>query len=190
MQRLCRSRRDTRGKRGYDGRGERGYDGEANLPQSPHKIGTPMSNDSERWLLKALHEAAGELRQLLVDALLNDTPDAPTLIRQAWQRETIAGWQLAHLIFHDLDQTDPLPLHSLEWLEQRPDQLPDPYEQIRQLDDLRSQITAVLAMLAPAEWSRSAHHRFQGNLSVRQIARALHQHDLELLTTLRPHTTA
>ena len=155
------------------------------MTDAPHR-----TNDGERWLLKALHEASGELRELLVDALLNDAPDAPTLIHDAWQRETIAGWQLAQLIFHDLDQTDPIPLHNLEWLEQRPDQLPDAYEQVRQFDELRSQITAVLAMLAPAEWNNSAHHRFQGPLSVRQIARALHQHDLELLTTLRPHTPA
>ena len=148
------------------------------------------TSDSGRWLIKALHEASGELRELLVNALLDEAADAPTLIRAAWQRETIAGWQLAQLIFRDLDQADPLLLHSLEWLEQRPDQLPDAYEQVRQFDELRSQITSVLAMLAPAEWNQSAQHRFQGPLSVRQIARNLHQHDLELLVALRRPTPA
>ena len=142
-------------------------------------------SDGERWLIKALHEASGELRELLVNALLEGEGDAPALIRDVWQRETIAGWQLAQLIFRDIDASGALPLHSLEWLEQRPEQLPDAYEQVRQFDELRGQITSVLAMIGPVEWEQSAHHRFQGDLTVRQIARSLHQHDLELLVALR-----
>lgn len=142
-------------------------------------------SDGERWLIKALHEASGELRELLVNALLEGEGDAPALIRDAWQCETIAGWQLAQLIFRDIDEGGALALHSLEWLEQRPEQLPDAYEQVRQFDELRGQITGVLAMIGPVEWEQSAQHRFQGELSVRQIARGLHQHDLELLAALR-----
>lgn len=137
---------------------------------------------SERWTIKALHEAAGELRELLVNALLAGEAGAPQLIRDAWQRETVAAWQLAHLIFRG---DDPLPLHSLEWLEQSSEQIPDAYEQVQQFSDLRGQITGVLSMIGPADWEQSAHHRFQGQLSVRAISRQLHQHDLELLAALR-----
>ncbi len=139
-------------------------------------------SDSERWIVKALHEASGELRELLVNALLEGEADAPQLIREAWERETIAAWQLAQLIFRD---ADPLPLHSLEWLEQRREQLPDAYEQLRQFTDLRGQISSLLSMLSGSEWERSAHHRFRGELSVRRISRSLHQSDLELLAALR-----
>ena len=142
-------------------------------------------SDSERWIIKALHEASGEVRELLVNALLGDVENVQLLIRDAWERETVAAWQLAHLIFRD---ADPLPLHNLEWLEQRREQVPDAYEQVRQFSDLRGQITGVLSMISGREWEQSAHHRFRGRISVREIARNLHQGDLEVLAALR--TTA
>ena len=116
-------------------------------------------SDSERWIIKALNEASGEVRELLVNALLGDAENVQLLIRDAWERETVAAWQLAHLIFRD---PDPLPLHSLEWLEQRHEQVPDAYEQVRQFADLRGQITGVLSMISSREWEQSAHHRFRG----------------------------
>lgn len=142
-------------------------------------------SDSERWIIKALHEASGELREQLVNALLEDDRDAPRLIFDAWQRETVAGWQLAHLLFRDVSEGDALPLHSLEWLEQRTEQIPDAYEQVRQFDELRGQIVGVLSMIGPEEWEQGAEHRFRGRLTVRAICRALHQGDLELLVALR-----
>ena len=142
-------------------------------------------SDGERWIIKALHEASGELREQLVNALLEDDRDAPRLIFDAWQRETVAGWQLAHLLFRDVSEGDALPLHSLEWLEQRTEQIPDAYEQVRQFDELRGQIVGVLSMIGPEEWEQGAEHRFRGRLTVRAICRALHQGDLELLVALR-----
>ena len=142
-------------------------------------------SDGERWIIKALHEASGELREQLVNALLEDDRDAPRLIFDAWQRETVAGWQLAHLLFRDVSEGDALPLHSLEWLEQRTEQVPDAYEQVRQFDELRGQIVGVLSMIGPEEWEQGAEHRFRGRLTVRAICRALHQGDLELLVALR-----
>ena len=147
-------------------------------------------SDGERWIIKALHEAAGELRELLVNGLLEDDPEAAQRIRDAWQRETIAGWQLAHLLFQELDEADPLPLHNLEWLEQTPEQIPDAYEQVRQFDHLRGQIVGVLSMIGPDEWQQGAEHRFRGHLTVRDISRDLHQGDLELLAALRQPATA
>ena len=142
-------------------------------------------SDGERWIIKALYEASGELREQLVNALLEDDHDAPRLIFDAWQRETVAGWQLAHLLFRDVGDGDALPLHSLEWLEQRTEQIPDAYEQVRQFDELRGQIVGVLSMIGPEEWEQGAEHRFRGRLTVRAICRALHQGDLELLVALR-----
>ena len=142
-------------------------------------------SDGERWIIKALHEASSELRELLVNALLEDDHDAPRLIHDAWQRETVAGWQLAHLLFRDVGEDDALPLHGLEWLEQTPEQVPDAYEQVRQFDELRGQIVGVLSMIGPDEWEQGAEHRFRGRLTVRTISRGLHQGDLELLVALR-----
>ena len=142
-------------------------------------------SDSERWIIKALHEASGEVRELLVNALLGDVEDAPLLIRDAWERETIAGWQLAHLIFRD---ADPLPCTTSNGSSSATNRVPDAYEQVQQFADLRGQITGVLSMISSHEWEQSAHHRFRGRISVRDIARNLHQGDLEVLAALR--TTA
>ncbi len=141
------------------------------------------TNDTEtsrRWLLKALREASGEMYELLMQAMHRSMPDAEALIERAWRQDTIAAWQLGHLLFQDVDD---LPLHDFEWLEQT--NPPDCYEQLREWYQLREQINSVLYMISSYEWEESASHRFQGELNVESIARAIHQTDLEILNTLR-----
>ena len=141
-----------------------------------------MSNteSSRRWLMKALREASGEMYELMMRALRGSVPDAETLIEQAWRHETVAAWQIGHILFQDIDD---LPLHDYEWLEQV--NIPDCYEQMREWYRTREQISSVLYMISSHEWDRSASHRFQGELDVESIARAMHQLDLETLNTLR-----
>ena len=135
---------------------------------------------SRRWLMKALREASGEMHELMMRALRSSMPEAEALIERAWRQETIAAWQLGHLLFQDVED---LPLHDFEWLEQV--NVPDCYEQLREWYHTREQISGVLYMMSSYEWEQTANHRFQGELSVESIARAMHQTDLEILNTLR-----
>lgn len=138
------------------------------------------TDTSRRWLMKALREASGELYELMMRALSGSMPEAEALIERAWRHESIAAWQLGHLLFQDIDD---LPLHDYEWLEQV--SLPDCYEQLREWYRTREQISGVLYMISSHEWERSARHRFQGELDVESIARAMHRVDLEILNALR-----
>ena len=133
-----------------------------------------------RWLLKALREASGELYELLMQALRLSAADAETLVERAWRHETVAAWQLGHLLYQEAEE---LPLHDFEWLEQA--SLPDCYAQLRDWHHLREQVSGVLYMLSGHEWERSARHRFQGALTVESVARSMHRTDLEILNALR-----
>ena len=135
---------------------------------------------SRRWLMKALREASGEMHELMMRALRGSIPDAESLVERAWRQETIAAWQLGHLLFQEVDD---LPLHDYEWLE--PVSIPDCYEQLREWYQTREQISGVLYMISSFEWEQRANHRFQGSLDVESIARSMHRTDLEILNTLR-----
>ena len=136
-------------------------------------------SDNRRWLIKALREAAGELQDQIARTLMDN--DAPPEARQAAaeaakelaKQETIAAHQIVHLVFTD---TEDLPLHDYEWLEEGPEGTP--WDHLRRYGDLREQIVEVLAMLSGEEWEGTARHRFRGDLAVFQVARTLHEHDL------------
>ena len=130
--------------------------------------------------MKALREASGELYELLMQALRSSSADAEALTERAWREQTVAAWQIGHMLFQEADE---IPLHDYEWLEQT--SLPDCYEQLREWYRLREQVTGVLYMLGGEEWEQGGAHRFQGELSVESVVRALHQVDLEVLNRLR-----
>ncbi len=142
--------------------------------------GMSDTETSRRWLMKALREASGEMHELMMRALRSSMPEAEALIERAWRHETIAAWQLGHLLFQNVDD---LPLHDYEWLEQA--STPDCYEQLREWYHTREQISGVLYMISSYEWEQTASHRFRGELDVESIARSLHRTDLEILNTLR-----
>ncbi len=130
--------------------------------------------------MKALREASGEMYELLMQALRGSSVDAEALTERAWREQTIAAWQIGHILFQAADE---VPLHDHEWLEQT--SIPDCYEQLREWYQLREQLLGVLYMLGGAEWEQGATHRFQGDLTVESVVRSLHQADLEVLNTLR-----
>ena len=140
------------------------------------------ARSGRRWIVKALYEASGELRELLMGALTEGLPDAEELIERAWREETIAGWQMAHLLFRD--DVD-LPLHDLEWLGAGDTGRLDAYEQLREFSHTREQICGVLSMIDGEDWETAADHRFRGRIDVESIAREVHQRDLEILVALR-----
>ena len=142
--------------------------------------GMSDTETSRRWLMKALREASGEMHELMMRALRSSMPEAEALIERAWRHETIAAWQLGHLLFQNVDD---LPLHDYEWLEQA--NTPDCYEQLREWYHTREQISGVLYMISSYEWEQTASHRFRGELDVESIARSLHRTDLEILNMLR-----
>ena len=143
-------------------------------------------SDNRRWLIKALREAAGELQDQIARTLMDN--DAPPEARQAAveaakelaKQETIAAHQIAHLVFTD---TEDLPLHDYEWLEDGPEGTP--WDHLRRYGDLRDQIVAVLAMLGEHEWVRTSRHRFRDARDVGQVARHMHETDLEMATAIR-----
>ena len=145
--------------------------------------GAADAETSRRWLLKALREASGEMHELFVRALRGGMPDAEALIERAWREGAISAWQLGHMLFRDADE---LPLRDFEWLDPggRAGQ-PDCYEQLREWDHTREQLSSVLYMLSGDEWEQRARHRFRGELSVEAVVRSIHQTDLEILNTLR-----
>lgn len=146
-----------------------------------------QQRSGRRWLVKALYEAAGELRELLMTALVDDHPEAETLIDRVWRDETIAGWQIAHLLFRD----DPdLPLHDLEWLQPEPPATYDAFEQLREFSHTREQICGVLSMIDDHDWDQAANHRFRGPINPETVARDIQQRDLEILIALRRNQAA
>lgn len=143
-----------------------------------------MPNRAE-WLLKALHEAAGELESKLLDASDPLTRDYPVgddlslveITRQMRDREIIGGWHLEQLVFSRL-QT--LKLHDLEWLSLDTDDRPNDVELLlHEYASARRRNCGLLWNLGPYEWQRSANHPFMGTISVEDVAVALHEHDIE-----------
>ena len=138
------------------------------------------AESSRRWLMKALREASGEMYELLMQALRGSSEDAEALTERAWRAQTIAAWQIGHILFQSAEE---IPLHDDEWLERT--SVPDCYEQLREWYGLREQVLGVLYMLGGSEWEQGARHRFQGDLTVESVVRSLHRGDLEVLNRLR-----
>ena len=137
-------------------------------------------SDNRRWLIKALREAANELQDQIGRTLLDQ--DAPPEARAAAaeaakelaKQETIAAHQLYQLLYTDAED---LPLHPYEWLEEGPEGTP--WDHLRLYADLRDQITTVLSMIGDREWERTARHRFRGPIAPHEIARTIHNQDLQ-----------
>ena len=152
--------------------------------------------DRAEWLLKALHEAAGELESKLLEASDPLTRDYPVgddlslveIARQMRDHEIIASWHLEQLVFSRL-QT--LRLHDLEWLSLDPDERTDDVEHLlREYAIARRANCGLLWSLGPYEWRRSAEHPFRGTISVEDVAVALHEHDIEHMWRLGRVTKA
>lgn len=152
--------------------------------------------DRRQWLLKALHETAGELHEQLaaVDASVardEPLPGEGSLLDLAGEirdRERIELHHLEQLVYL---QPERLRLHDLEWLADR-----SPYESegmptlLREYDALRQESCALVWGLSAHRWDQPAHHPFRGPVTVEGLLTGLHEQDLAALWRAKQLCTA
>ena len=157
--------------------------------------------DRASWLLKALHEASGEVYEhlLLCHDALEQRPRAASRARPhenspapraglhdiAWDLaagEQAAAWHLEQLVF---GREDRLALHETEWLTTAADSRHDAEGLARLYLRHRRDSCGLLWSLPPAVWEFAAEHPFRGRLRVADIAEDLHQRDLVTMWALK-----
>ena len=149
--------------------------------------------DRSNWIIKALYETAGEVRDLFVDSMgegvpvhkrpLADQPSLAGLAREARNTEATAGWHLVQIVLRNVDQ---LQLHDYEWLDTDDEESgPDAYGFVSQYATLRRETCGLLWSLMPDEWERTATHPFMGPISVMEVAERLHRNDLDIMFRAR-----
>ena len=148
---------------------------------------------SDRFLLKALGEAAGELRNLLYSA------NSGRLLEPG--RGSDEAWCLLAIAVH-LRNVEWATGQQIETIVQRPgarirsvdlDDIPfeDDYaaveidEALGSFHHARRQTTYSLSGLMPEKWQRSGVHPYRGEIAVIDLARDLYKHDLEHLWQVR-----
>ena len=150
-----------------------------------------MDSSSQRWMLKALHEASDELQSQLLglseeQLCRRQAPDEWSLkeiaahLRDAEaffleRLELIAGVNEPHLPDIDVD------MYVLE----RDYRSLDLYEVLHEFSRLRYDSTGLLWSLEPSEWEREGLHPYRGRLSIMQVARDMNEHDLGHLWQVR-----
>jgi hypothetical protein len=150
-----------------------------------------MDYSSQRWMLKALHEAAEELQGQLLglsDAVLCRRP-AP----DEWSlKEIAAHLRDAEACFLErleliVGEDDPnLPDIDVDaYVLERDYQKLDLYEVLREFSLLRRHTTGLLWDLEHFEWEREGLHPYRGRLSIMQVARDMNEHDLGHLWQVR-----
>jgi len=155
----------------------------------------PAGSDP-RFLVKALSEASGELRDLLWSV-----PRSQLHRRGAPPDE---DWTLAGLAFHlcQVEEGVARQLHAI-LTSREPDiphvdldDIPDP-ETVRVHDALellerfgwaRQRTTYILWDLDERDWERAGIHPYRGRVTVADLTRELYQHDLEHLWQARRMT--
>ena len=148
-----------------------------------------VESNSRRWLLKAVREAAGELFQQF--AGINE---------QALRWRPGEGeWCLKELAGH-LRDAEQLYQRQIEAIARRTrSRLPYepvdvlPYERDYREESLRSLLyefeaareETVWLLFSMDDWQQSGEHPYRGEVSIFDIARELHEHDLEHLVQAR-----
>ena len=150
-----------------------------------------MDYASQRWMLKALHEACDELQSQLLG--LSE--------EELCRRPAADEWSLKEIAAH-LRDAEACFLEQLQLIagEHEPD-LPgvdvdmyvlerdyrslELYEVLHELSSLRYESTSLLWSLEPSEWEREGLHPYRGRLSIMQVARDMNEHDLGHLWQVR-----
>ncbi|MEX2237130.1 MAG: DinB family protein [Dehalococcoidia bacterium] len=151
-----------------------------------------MSETSQRFLLKALHEAGNEIASAFYR--LDE--------RELGLREREDGWTLRQLCCHlrdaELDyqaqletvlnghprrKIKPVDLDLL--VEERCYDAADVESTLYEYSRLRSDNCYTLAGLWAEDWERSAPHPYRGAVSIDDIAHEMNEHDLEHIWQIR-----
>jgi len=152
---------------------------------------TEAESGQRRWLLKAVRESAGELFGLfygLNEKLLRRSPapdewcmkEIAAHLRDAevqWQKQLEA---IAHM--HE----PRLPCEPVDVFPSERDYRSEPLGRLLgEYEEARQETFWLLRMLDEDEWSRAGIHPYRGRITVADIAREIHEHDLEHLHQAR-----
>ena len=137
--------------------------------------------DRAGGLLKALHEASGELQEALLAADAAG-PD-PELSELAWElavHERSTGWHVDQV----LRGRDSLDLHPAEWLATGVESSDAP-EMVRIYGRSRAETCGLLWGIPPDYLQRRGRHPFRGEVSLDDLLVALHERDIETMLALQ-----
>jgi hypothetical protein len=152
----------------------------------------PREQRSHAFLIKALREAGGELLSELEGIRQRDALRAPP-----------GEWSFAQIAQHVRDN-DEIFLHNVNAIigRRRSTLLSEPFgvapegDEARFIDieraaygyaALRQRSIYALYDLDATDWERTGEHPFRGHVTLLQLARELHLHDLEHLWQVRAH---
>jgi len=150
---------------------------------------------SHEFLVKALREAGGELLNELECIRGRDAHRRPD-----------GEWSFAQIAAHVRD-SEQMSLTYVQRIASRRTALLQPFDTAATADDsedrlldleraiyqyahLRQQLLHELWGIVPEQWDRTGEHAYRGPLSIVQIVRELHLHDLEHLWQVRAHRQA
>jgi hypothetical protein len=144
-----------------------------------------------RWLLKAVREASGELFSQF--AGINEAGLRWRPTEREWcLKEVAAHLRDAELLYQrqiELIAREPeprLPYEAIDVLPSERDYSDDPIHRLLQeYEEARQETVWLLRTLDEDDWQRCGIHPYRGRVSAYDIARELHQHDLEHLYQAR-----
>jgi hypothetical protein len=146
---------------------------------------------ARRWLLKAVRESIGELFNQfagLSEEALRWRPAADEWCLKevaAHLRDAEALHQRQiELISHELEPR--LPYEAIDVLPFERDYRDESLVRLlREYESAREETVWLLRMFSENEWSRAGIHPYRGRMTILDIVRELHQHDLEHLYQAR-----
>jgi hypothetical protein len=150
-----------------------------------------MDYSTQRWMLKALHEAAEELQSQLwglsEDELCRrPAPDEWSLKEIAAHLRDAEACFLERLTLIVSQEEPELPDIDIDaYVLERDYRSLDLYEVLLEFSRLRHRTSGLLWSLEPSEWERAGLHPYRGRLSIMQVARDMNEHDLGHLWQVR-----
>lgn len=144
-----------------------------------------------RWLLKAVREAAGELFGQFMGVSEDGLRWRPA--EDEWCLKEVAAHlrdadalyrRQIELIAHNREPE--LPDEALDILPSERDYRQEPlYQILNECEEAREETVWLLRMLDEQDWERCGIHPYRGRISIYDIARGIHEHDLEHLWQAR-----
>ena len=154
-----------------------------------------MNDEAEsgqrRWLLKALRESSGELFGMFSSLSERELRWRPA--EHEWcLKEIAAHMRDAELLYRRQIETiaherEPrLPYEPIDVLPSERDYRDEPLMNLLdEFGEAREETFWLLRTLSEPEWQRTGDHPYRGRTSINDIAREMHEHDLEHLYEAR-----
>jgi len=150
-----------------------------------------VESGNKRWILKAVREVAGELMQLF-----HRVDEAGLRWRPApgeWCMKEIAAHMrdAERLYLRQIEaiahgDPDGLPHEPVEVYPAERDYRDEPLESfLWEFESAREETVWTLYALDEEEWNRTGEHPYRGTMSIYDIAREIHEHDLQYLIMAR-----